>query len=55
MCPCFVYESVGEFLKFTIAAARKTDVVGKSQVAYGPSTNGDTCVVFIECFLHDRL
>ena len=50
-----LFESVGEVLKFTIAAAHKTDVVGKSQVAHGPSTNGDTCVVFMECFLHDRL
>ena len=30
ICPCSVYESVGEVLKFTIAAARKTEVVGKS-------------------------
>ena len=27
---CFVYESVGEVLKFTIAAVHKIDVVGKS-------------------------
>ena len=30
LCRCSVYESVGEGLKFTIAAAHKTDVVGKS-------------------------
>ena len=27
--PCSVYESVGEVLKFTIAAAHKVDVVDK--------------------------
>ena len=46
--PCSVYESVVEVLKFTIAAAHKIDVVGKSWVAYGPSTNGDGCVVVME-------
>ena len=29
-CPCSVYESVGEVLKFTNTAAFKIDVVGKS-------------------------
>ena len=33
ICPCSVYESVGEVLKFTIAAAHKIDVVSKSKVA----------------------
>ena len=32
-CCCSVYESVGEVLKFTIAAAHKIDVVSKSKVA----------------------
>ena len=48
-------ESVGEVLKFTTAAAHKIDVVGKSYVAYGSSTNGDRCVVVMECFLHGLL
>ena len=52
---CSVYESVGEVLKFIIVAARKIDVVGKSQVAYGPSTNREGCVVITEWFLHDLL
>ena len=43
ICPCSVYESVGEVLKFTTAAASKIDVVGKMYVAYGPFTNGDGC------------
>ena len=30
ICPCSVYESVGEVLQFTTAAASKIDVVGKS-------------------------
>ena len=54
-CCCSVYEFVGEVLKFTIAAVHKIDVVGKSKVAYGPATNGDGCVVAMECFLHDLL
>ena len=29
-CRCSVYESVGEVLKFSIAATRKIDAVGKS-------------------------
>ena len=55
ICCCSVYESVGEVLKFTIAAAHKIDVVSDSLAAYGPSTNGDGCVVVMECFLHDLL
>ena len=38
-----LYESVGEVLKFTTAATHKIEVVGKSQAAYGPSTNGNGC------------
>ena len=30
ICPCSVYESVGEVLKFTMAAAHKINVVSKS-------------------------
>ena len=30
ICRCSVYESVGEVLRFTTAAAHKIDVVGKS-------------------------
>ena len=52
---CSVYESAGEVLKFTIAAAHKFDVVGKYLVANGPSTNGDGCVMVMKCFLHDLL
>ena len=55
ICCCSVYESVGEVLKFTIAAAHKIDVVSDSLAAYGPSTNGDGCLVVMECFLHDLL
>ena len=55
ICRCSVYESVGEVLKFTIAAANKIGVVGKLWVAYGPFTNGDGCVVVMERFLHDLL
>ena len=51
---CSVYESVGEILKFTIAAVHKIEVVGKSLVAYRPSIDGDGCVV-MECLLHDLL
>ena len=47
ICRCFIYESVGEVLKFTIAAAHKIDVVGKSEVAYGPPTDGGDYVVAI--------
>ena len=35
-----VCESIGEVLKFTITAAQNIDVVGKSKVAYRPSTIG---------------
>ena len=45
---CFVYESVGEVLKFTIAAAHKIDVVDESYVAHGPDTSGDECVAVME-------
>ena len=55
ICRCSVYESVGKVLKFTTAATHKIDVVGNSLVAYGPSTNGDGCVVLMECFLHHLL
>ena len=41
--------------KFTIAANRKLNVISESQVVYGPATNGDGCVVGMECFLHDLL
>ena len=37
-------------LKFSNAAAHKTNVGSN-----GPSTNGDGCLVVIECFLHDLL
>ena len=51
--PYDVAQSVGEVLKFIIAAAHKLDVVGKSELAYyGPPTNGNACVVVMECFLH---
>ena len=53
--PFFCLKSVGEVLKFTTAATHKIDVISKLYVAYGPSTNGDGCVVAIECFLHDLL
>ena len=48
ICRCSVYEPVGESLKFTVAAAHKIDVVGKSQV---PSMEMDmwwswSCVIF---------
>ena len=52
---CSIYWSVDEVLKFTIAANHKTNVISKSLVAYEPSTNGDGCVVVMECFLHDLL
>ena len=55
MCSCSVYKHADEVLKLTIAANHKTDVVSKSYIAYGPSTNGDGCVVVMECFLHDLL
>ena len=38
-------------LRVCIAATHKLDV-GKSYVAHGPSTKGDSCVVVMECFLH---
>ena len=38
ICHCSVYESLSEVVKFTIAAAHNIDVVGESQVTYGPST-----------------
>ena len=47
--------SAGKVLKFTTAATHKIDVVGKFQAAYGLATNGDECVVVMECFLHDLL
>ena len=47
-------ESVGEVLKFNIAASHKIDV-GEAYVAYRPFTNGDGCVVVMECFQHDLL
>ena len=40
VCRYPIYESVGEVLKFTITAAQNIDVVGKSKVAYRPSTIG---------------
>ena len=51
---CSVHESIGEVLKFTIAATNKIDV-SKSQATNGPATNTDGCVVFIECFPHNLL
>ena len=30
LCPCSVYQSVGQVSKFSIAAAHKVDVVGES-------------------------
>ena len=54
-CPCSVNESVGEVLKFTIAAAHNIDVVGESLFAHGPATNGNGCVAVMEFFLHDLL
>ena len=50
---CSVYKSVGEILKFTIAATHKINVIGRSHVAYGPSSNGDGCVVVLECLMRD--
>ena len=47
--------SVGEVFKFTMVAVHKINVAGKSKVAYGPTTNGDRCVVVMECFLHELL
>ena len=47
--------SVGEILKFAIAAAHKIDIVSESYVAYGPATNGDGCRVVMECFAHNLL
>ena len=55
ICQCSVYRSVGEVLKFTIAATHKINVTGKSYFAYAPSTIGDRCVVVMECFLRDLL
>ena len=51
---CSVHESIGEVLKFTIAATNKIDV-SKSQATNGPATNTDGCVVVMECSLHDHL
>ena len=45
ICRRSIYESVGEVLKFIVAAAHKVDVVGKSYLAYEPSTSGNGCVV----------
>ena len=45
ICRGSVYESFGEALKFTFAAAHKINVVSKSYTAYGPYTNRDVCVV----------
>ena len=36
ICRCSVYESVGEVLKFIIAATHYIDVVGRSYVSYEP-------------------
>ena len=55
ICHCSVNESVDEVLKFTIAVACEIGVVGKSWIAYWPPTNGDGCMVVMECFLHDFL
>ena len=55
ICFCSVYKSVGEVLKFTIAATHKINVTGKSYFAYAPSTIGDRCVVVMECLLRDLL
>ena len=52
-CRCSVY--VGEVLKFITYATHKIHFISKPQVAYGPSTNGDGCVVVMECFLHNFL
>ena len=49
------YESVGQVLKFTFAAIRNINVFSELWVAYGPATNGDGCVVVMECLLHDIL
>ena len=49
--------SVGEVLKFTIAAVHEIDVVGKSYVAYGPSINGDglcSCLLYTSPSPRDR-
>ena len=51
---CSVFEFIGEILKPTIPAAHKIDVIGKLQVAYGPLTNENGCVMAMECFLHDH-
>ena len=55
ICRCSIYESVAEVLTFTTAAVHKIELVGKSKVAHGPSTNADGFVMVMECFLHDPL
>ena len=54
---CSIYKSIGEVLKFTIAAAHKIDVVGQSQEVYDWAFHQwPMCgVVVMECFLHDLL
>ena len=47
LCPCSVYQSVGQVSKFSIAAAHKVDVVGESLTAFGPSTKGDGGMVVV--------
>ena len=42
-------------LKVTIAATHKTRVIGKSQIAYGPSTDGNGQTAVMERFLYDSL
>ena len=42
-------------LKVTIAAAHKTGVIGESQIAYGPSTDGNGRAAVMGCFLYDPL
>ena len=42
-------------LKVTIPAAHKTTVIGESQIAYGPSTDGNGHAAVMECFLYDAL
>ena len=50
---CSIYESVGEVLKFTTAAARTIDVVGESRVACVRGCGQWRWMV--GCFLHDLL
>ena len=42
-------------LKVTIAAVHMTGVIGTSQIAYEPNTDGNGRVAVIECFLYDPL